>query len=239
MPCACSLDELRAARQLGASKAWLVATSESRVMDAVMGAPGEVRIVTALSGSPLSCLDVRGMAREAHVGGMAVVANAGVTGLFGCAYGQLGADLTTVKLKEGLTLVAAADVWLSERMSSLAHLVSTCGPSIEDAEALHAQLESGARGWRRQSDVAQVAASYLRCHPSVGEVRYPGLKGDPSFSVAARTLQSGFGPLVDYRRKDADGWCRVACDTDDAKALVMELELRLMALAVGDGSHAS
>ena len=33
----------------------------------------------------------------------------------------------------------------------------------------------------------------------MAHVSYPGLKGDASFEVAARTLRGGFGPLVDVR----------------------------------------
>lgn len=95
---------------------------------------------------------------------------------------------------------------------------------VVDAGDPNAIEERYAR-YRAASDVAQVVANYLRCHPRVEEVRYPGLKGDPSFAVAARTLVGGFGPWVDYR---SDGtWHRVTCEPEDPKVAVMRLEREL------------
>ena len=39
-------------------------------------------------------------------------------------------------------------------------------------------------------------AEHLKKHPKVAWVRYPGLKGDPSYSLAARDLKNGFGGMV-------------------------------------------
>ena len=221
---ASSQEELRAARQLGASRAWLVATPVSHVIDAIQGVSDDVCVVTALSGAPVSCADVRACARHWHESGLTVVADASVTGLCGCVYGQLGADVTVVGIRDGLSLVAVVDGNLVERLRQVEQVVTDDGAS---REALHTVLEEGARWWRQASDVAQVAASYLRCHPAVEEVRYPGLKGDPSFSVAARTLQNGFGPYVDYRLSGDEVWNRVACEPCDPKELVCELEREL------------
>ena len=83
----------------------------------------------------------------------------------------------------------------------------------------------GSDRWRQVSDVAQVVANYLRCHPRVEAVRYPGLKSDPLFERAAQTLRGGFGPLVHY---EVDGqWHCLECAPGDAKDAVLELEERL------------
>ena len=66
--------------------------------------------------------------------------------------------------------------------------------------------------WRQASDAAQVVASYLRCHPRVDEVRYPGLRGDPSFDLAARTLEGGFGTRVSFRLVGTDAPVRAAAE---------------------------
>lgn len=71
------------------------------------------------------------------------------------------------------------------------------GPSLQGLLELQATLEAGE--WRRCSDTAQVAANYLRCHPTVAEVRYPGLTSDPDYREASSTLRGGFGPLVRVR----------------------------------------
>lgn len=95
--------------------------------------------------------------------------------------------------------------------------------SLDELEELSAQM--GSDRWRQVSDVAQVVANYLRCHPRVEAVRYPGLKSDPLFERAAQTLRGGFGPLVHY---EVDGqWHCLECSPGDAKDAVLELEERL------------
>ena len=97
------------------------------------------------------------------------------------------------------------------------------GISLYGLAELSEQL--GPERWKAISDVAQVAANYLRCHPRVEAVRYPGLKQDASFEVAARTLTGGFGPLVDYRLHGDEAWQRVSLAADtDPRDEVMRLE---------------
>lgn len=50
---------------------------------------------------------------------------------------------------------------------------------------------------RAACDAARVLAEYLRCHPRVRAIYYPGLPDDPSHATARRTLHHGFGPVVD------------------------------------------
>lgn len=79
--------------------------------------------------------------------------------------------------------------------------------------------------WREVSDMAQVVANYLRCHPRVDEVRYPGLKSDPLFEEASHTLVGGFGPVIDYRTGDI--WHRLYCHHNEPKEGIMLLESEL------------
>ncbi len=48
----------------------------------------------------------------------------------------------------------------------------------------------------RHCDNALAVARFLKGHPSVAWVRYPGLKDDPAHSTAARVLCGGFGGVV-------------------------------------------
>ena len=48
----------------------------------------------------------------------------------------------------------------------------------------------------RHSENALKVAEFLKHHPKVSWVRYPGLKEDPSHSVASRYLKHGFGGMV-------------------------------------------
>jgi O-acetylhomoserine (thiol)-lyase len=53
----------------------------------------------------------------------------------------------------------------------------------------------------RHSENALTVAEFLRRHPKVAWVRYPGLKDDPSHSVASRYLKRGFGGMVVFGHK--------------------------------------
>lgn len=94
---------------------------------------------------------------------------------------------------------------------------------IDALSALSSQM--GRERWRVLSDVAQVVANYLVCHPCVEAVRYPGLKSDPDFPRAANTLVGGFGPYVRYRV--AGEWRIWEADARDAREQVMGLEVLL------------
>ena len=48
----------------------------------------------------------------------------------------------------------------------------------------------------RHSSNAQSVAEYLKRHPKVLWVRYPGLKDDPAYPVASKYLKKGFGGMV-------------------------------------------
>lgn len=74
------------------------------------------------------------------------------------------------------------------------------------ADAVVASGDITAEAHRAASDVALAFASYLSCHPCVSEIRYPGLKSDPSFAVAAQVLVGGFGPLISWRPSEDAAW---------------------------------
>lgn len=78
--------------------------------------------------------------------------------------------------------------------------------------------------WRLRSDAAQVVGNYLRCHPKVAEVRYPGLTCDEAYREASSTLRGGFGPLVWFRRSGEDSWLLFEASGEDARGQVLEFE---------------
>ena len=49
---------------------------------------------------------------------------------------------------------------------------------------------------QRHCDNATRVAQYLKTHPQVEWVRYPGLEDDPTYPVASRYLKKGFGGMV-------------------------------------------
>lgn len=82
------------------------------------------------------------------------------------------------------------------------------GPSLSELIKIEGAMDP--QDWRSCSDKAQVLANYLRCHPRVAEVRYPGLTCDPDYRQASSTLRAGFGPLLAIRTAragfDGNGW---------------------------------
>ncbi|HSV97105.1 MAG TPA: O-acetylhomoserine aminocarboxypropyltransferase/cysteine synthase family protein [Spirochaetota bacterium] len=57
-------------------------------------------------------------------------------------------------------------------------------------------LETLALRMERHSQNAMAVAEYLKQHPKVTWVRYPGLPDDPTHAVAANYLKNGFGGMV-------------------------------------------
>jgi len=57
-------------------------------------------------------------------------------------------------------------------------------------------IETLALRMERHSENAMEVASRLKTHPKVSWVRYPGLKDDPSYPVAKKYLERGFGGMV-------------------------------------------
>lgn len=60
---------------------------------------------------------------------------------------------------------------------------------LQGLETLHLRME-------RHCENAANVAKYLKEHPKVVWVRYPGLKDDPAYPVAKRYLKKGFGGMV-------------------------------------------
>jgi O-acetylhomoserine (thiol)-lyase len=51
---------------------------------------------------------------------------------------------------------------------------------------------------RQHGQNALAVARFLKGHPLVSWVTYPGLEDDPSYPVAARYLKSGFGGIIGF-----------------------------------------
>jgi O-acetylhomoserine (thiol)-lyase len=60
---------------------------------------------------------------------------------------------------------------------------------LQGLETLHVRME-------RHCENAASVAMYLKTHPKVAWVRYPGLPDDPAYPVASRYLKKGFGAMV-------------------------------------------
>lgn len=216
------------ARDVGASRAWLLALSPQELLDEVIRLPEGSSRVTLLEGTPVMCADVRALGKTARLQGLPLVVDNGMAGFGGCPSVRLGAHLAFAQVGEGQCLVALSRD-AENALPSIGERIER-SPQVSEAQLslLDELLAQQARAWRARSDAAQVVASYLRCHPKVAQVRYPGLKSDPSFAVAARTLQGGFGPLVDWQGCGSDGWERLTCTDAEPREQIMELEHALL-----------
>jgi O-acetylhomoserine (thiol)-lyase len=79
-------------------------------------------------------------------------------------------------------------------------LLRDLGPALSPFNAfLFLQgLETLPLRQRRHSENALAVARYLKRHPLVSWVRYPGLEDDPGHAIAARYLKNGFGGIVGF-----------------------------------------
>ena len=211
------------ARMLGARTALLLASSASEVGE-VLAAWAHVRPMRPLDGCPVACADVRALGERAREEGMPLLIDASICGPDGCAAVRLGAHVALVGLADD-TCVAALSRDCERGLPGVTRLLGDM-PQVgeSDLERVGKLAQRRAASWRASSDAAQVVANYLRCHPRIEAVRYPGLKGDPSFATAARTLEHGFGPVMDVRLLGCDDWERVICTDGDPREQVLELE---------------
>ena len=84
---------------------------------------------------------------------------------------------------------------------------------------------------QRHCENAFEVARFLKEHPKVGWVRYPGLEDDPTYPVASKYLKKGFGGMVvfgiqggaDAGQKFVDGLklFSLLANVGDAKSLVI------------------
>lgn len=220
------------ARMLGARSTFVVARPARETGDA-LAALAQVEFVTPLGGHPVACVDLRALGVEAREKGKPLLVDATACGPDGCAAVRLGAHAAMVGVSDSWCVVALSRD-CAHVMPGVMGLVRDL-PLMEEADCgrVGELVQARAAWWRASSDAAQVVANYLRCHPRVRAVRYPGLKADPSFAVAARTLEHGFGPYVDVLLDGGEGWLRVTCTTGDPRVQVIGLERRLAGGDIG------
>jgi O-acetylhomoserine (thiol)-lyase len=78
---------------------------------------------------------------------------------------------------------------------------------------------------QRHSDNALAVARYLKDHKKVTWVRYPGLKGDPSYDTAVQYLKRGYGGMVVFGIKGG---------TEEGQRFIEKLDLFSHLANVGD-----
>ena len=156
----------------------------------------------------LRVFDIAALAERAHARGVTVV----VDNTFASPYLQqplaLGADMvlhSTTKYLGGHSDVVGGAVLTSddEWNEKLRFLIKSAGavPGPMDCflvlratKTLHLRME-------RHCDNAEAVASFLRDHPKVGHVRYPGFEDHPGHEIAQRQMRR-FGGMVSFTLTD-------------------------------------
>jgi O-acetylhomoserine (thiol)-lyase len=112
---------------------------------------------------------------------------------------------------------------LKARLEGLRDLGASLAPF--NAHAFLTGLETLQLRVERHSHNALALAKWLRDHPRVAWVRYPGLEEDPSYALARRYFQGGFGALLTFGLKDG---------FDGGKRLIDRVELFSLLANIGD-----
>ncbi len=92
---------------------------------------------------------------------------------------------------------------LTERVQFLLNAMGTCASPFDCWLVLRG-IETLPVRMRQHEENAFAVANYLKGHPAVERVFYPGLESHPGHAVAKRQM-SGFGGMVSFELKDGTG----------------------------------
>jgi cystathionine gamma-synthase len=167
----------------------------------------------------LRIVDIRAVSALAHAAGATVV----VDNTFASPALQrpleLGADVVVHSVTKYLGghsdliggAIVTSDDTLTDRLTFLTTAVGAVPGPMDCYLALRGLKTLGLR-MRRHSENAAVVASFLRDHPMVNQVDYPGLPDHAGHDVAARQMD-GFGGMVSFRVGSAEAAARVGTST--------------------------
>lgn len=160
-------------------------------------------------GNPLlSIVDIKAVTEVAHRGGARVV----VDNTFATPYLQnpipLGADVvvhSTTKYLGGHSdvvggFVAVDDPELAERIGFLQNAAGAV-PGPLDCFLVQRGVKTLAVRMDRHCQNASAVADFLRQHPRISRVLYPGLADHPGHEIALRQMR-GFGGMVSFHHGD-------------------------------------
>ncbi|RUS63475.1 cystathionine gamma-lyase [Pseudorhodobacter sp. E13] len=171
---------------------------------------GAVVFIETPSNPGLDCCDISLIAQRVRTaGGLLIVDNTTMTPLLQRPL-DLGADMVVAadtKAPGGHSdilfgHVATRDVDLAARVRNWRKL-SGATPGAFEAWLLHRGIETLEVRLERMCASAQIIAERLADHPTVQNLRYPGLPGDPSHAIAKRQM-AGFGFLIGFELASAE-----------------------------------
>lgn len=194
------------------------------------------QLIEPLCGRPISVVDIKGYARQLAALREHNSSTAEISFLiadvrrFGCELSpacRLGSWLTIDEdpgFPDFIVVGIARDADLRVVMSVEA--VAADADEIQAAFGSDEAREARRTSRHHANDAAAVIAAYLRAHPKVAEVRYPGFKDKEQFKIASTQLVGGFGPIVDFRTQGLpDVWQRLKATDDNPKQQILSLEI--------------
>ncbi len=175
-------------------------------------------------------LDIAALRKEADkVNALLVVDNT-----FATPYHQkplsLGADIVVHSATKGLgghnDLMAGAIAGSKSHYDKLWFTRQAIGTTLDaySGSLLERGLKTFELRAEKMSANAMTIAEYLAGHPKVSQVRYPGLKTDPGYSIASKQMQNGFGGVLAFD---------VGRNQEDAKKFISELKVTYHAVSLG------
>lgn len=198
---------------------------------------------TVVEGLPLCCVDVRSTIAAVHEREELAcydLRDLGFGALTGVPALRLGADVVVVAMPDAATQdtamkdVATPDAVTQNTAQALVLLaggglelcpqLEAVGCSRLSSDELSVYQNTACEQWRKLSDVAHIVASYLRCHPKIAEVRWPGLTTDPSYKLASQIFEAGFGARIDWQLKGCEDWHSFYAQLEDWASQVLEFE---------------
>lgn len=194
------------------------------------------QLIEPLCGRPISVVDIKGYAcqlaalREHNSSTAEISFLIADVRRFGCELSpacRLGSWLTIDEdpgFPDFIVVGIARDADL--RVVTLVEAVAANADEVQAAFGSDEAREARRTSRHHANDAAAVIAAYLRAHPKVAEIRYPGFKDKEQFKIASTQLVGGFGPIVDFRTQELpDVWQRLKATDDNPKQQILSLEI--------------
>lgn len=204
------LDELFAARGVVITYADLCNLDAAEA--ALTAQQPDVVLVESISNPLLSVADVAGLAARCRAVGARLVVDSTLATPVLQRPLALGADLVVHSATKylgghgdaaGGVVVARAGLVHATLVRQSRLLGASLGPF--EAQQLHRGLKTLALRVERQCASAARVAAFLRSHPAVARVHYPGLPEHPGHALAAEAFGGRFGGLVSFELARAEG----------------------------------
>jgi cystathionine beta-lyase/cystathionine gamma-synthase len=218
-------------RRYGVSSTMLSVTDHESLERTLASTPTRLVVFESPTNPVLKIADLERITGLARANGALTLLDNTLAGLHN--HGQYDVDLFAHSLTKFASghgdVMGGAVIARRELIDSMRDDFSNLGPTLDPHAAylILRGVKTYFVRWDCQCRNAQRIAEFLRAHPAVAKVRYPGLPSDPGHGLAAKQMD-GFGTMVTFDLKAG-----LEAGTRFSEAL------RLFALAASLGSTES